>query len=94
MPIKILGNCSNDSENGIDKSPLVQKSSLRTNYIETTIEEDIDLKNQYRIKKITDPISIRKTASKSYVDDNFNDPSTIENTAHVDFIEKNSIIFV
>ena len=41
-----------------DTSLFVQKPYLRTNYIEANIEEDIDLKNQYRIKNIPDPISI------------------------------------
>ena len=32
------------------------------------MEEDIDLKNQYRTKNLPDPISIREAASKNYVD--------------------------
>ena len=50
MPINVIGNSSNNSENKIDTSLFVQKPYLRTNYIEANIEEDIDLKNQYRIK--------------------------------------------
>ena len=46
MPIIVFGNCSNNSDNKIDKSLFVQKLHLRTNYIEAYIEEDIDLKNQ------------------------------------------------
>ena len=65
------------------------KNYLRTNYIETNIEEDIDLNNQYRIKNSPDPISIPEAAAKNYVDNKFNDPSIIWNTTHVDFNYKN-----
>ena len=67
----------------------VQKPYLRTNYIKSIIEEDIDLKNQYRIKNLPDPISIREAASKNYVDNLFNDPSIIKNTALIDLNDKN-----
>ena len=33
--------------------------------MESNIEEDIDLKNQYRIKNLPNLISIRKAASKN-----------------------------
>ena len=52
MPIKIFGNSSNDSDNKIDTSLFVQKPYLRTNYMETAFEEDIDLKNQYKKLKV------------------------------------------
>ena len=58
MPINVFGNSSNRTKNKIDTSLFVQKPYLRTNYIESNIEEDIDLKNQFRIKNIPDPISI------------------------------------
>ena len=64
MPINVFGNSSNNSEQKIDTSLFVQKPYLRTNYIESNIEEDIDLKNQFRIKNVPDPISIREAASK------------------------------
>ena len=89
MPINVFGNSSNNSDNKIDTSLFVQKPYLRTNYIESNIEEDIDLKNQYRIKNLPDPISIGEPVSKQYVDNKFNDPSIIKNTAHVDFNDKN-----
>ena len=50
MPINIFGNSSNICGNKIDTSLFVQKTYLRTIYIDAIIEEDIDLKNQYRIK--------------------------------------------
>ena len=69
MPINVFGN-SNSNDNGkkIDTSLFVQKSNLRHNYKEANIEEDIDLKCQFRIKSLPNPISIREVASKNYVD--------------------------
>ena len=40
-------------------------------------------------KKIPGTVSIWKAASKNYVDNLFNDPSIIKNTAHIDFKDKN-----
>ena len=76
MPINVFGN-SNSKNNGnkIGTSLFVQKPYLRHNYIEANIEEDIDLKNQKRTKSLSDPISIRKAASKNYVVNLFNDRS-------------------
>ena len=69
MPISVFGNSnSNDNNYRIDTSLIVQKPYLRANYIESNIEEDIDLKNQYSIKNVPDPINITETCSKNYVD--------------------------
>ena len=92
MPIKVFGNSSNNSEHKIDTSLFVQKHYLRTHYIEANIEEDIDLKNQYRIKNLPDPISIREEASKIYVGNLFNDPSILKNTEHIDLNDRSLII--
>ena len=89
MPINVFGNSSNNTNNKIDTSLFVQKPYLRTNYIESNIEEDIDLKNQYRIKNLPDPISIREATSKNYVDNLFNDPSIVKNDAHIDLNDRN-----
>ena len=90
MPINVFGNSnSNDSNNKIITSLFVQKPYLRSTYTETDIEEDINLKNQFRIKNLRDPICIIKPASKNYVDNKFNDPSIIENTAHIDLNDRN-----
>ena len=89
MPINVFGNSSNNSDNKIDTSMFVQKPYLRHNYIEADIEEDIDLKNQFRIKNLPDPISIREAASKNYVDNLFNDTSILKNNAHIDLNDRN-----
>ena len=62
---------------------------MRNYYIEANIEEDIDLKNQFRIKNLPDPISIREAASKNYVDNLFNDPSIVKNTENIDLNDRN-----
>ena len=90
MPINVFGNSnSNNSDNKIDTSLFVQKPYLRTIYIESDVEEDIDLKTQFRIKNLPDPISIREAASKNYVDKLFNDPSVLKNTEHIDLNDRN-----
>ena len=52
MPLNVSGKSSspNIKCNKIDTSIFVQTSYLKTNYIESNIEEDIDLKNKFRIK--------------------------------------------
>ena len=57
-------------------------------YIEANIEEDIDLKYQFRIKNLPDPISIREAVPKNYVDNLFNDPTIIKNNAHIDLNDR------
>ena len=89
MPINVYGKSSNNSDNKIDTSLFVRKPYLRTIYIESNVEEDINLKNQYRIKSLPDPISIREAASKNYVDNLFNDPSIMKTTTHIDLIDRN-----
>ena len=55
MPLNVFGRSSSSYDNGkkIDTSLFVQKPYLRFNYMEANMEEDIDLKNLYRIKKTT-----------------------------------------
>ena len=87
MPFNVFGNSSHD--NKTDTSLFVQKPYLRTNYIEANFEKNIDLKNQYRIKILPDPISIREAASKNYIDNLFNDPSILKNTPHIGLNDRN-----
>ena len=88
MPNNVFGNSSNNSDNKIDTSLFVQKPYLKTNYIEANIEEDIDLKNQYKIKNLPNPTKIQDACDKNYVDNKFNDPSIIKNTAHIDLNDR------
>ena len=88
MPINVFGN-SNNSEQRTDTSLFIQKPYLRHNYIGADIEGDIDLKNQYRIKNLPDPISIREPTPKEYVDNLFNDPSIVKNNAHIELNDRN-----
>ena len=89
MPINVFGNSSHDSNNRIDTSLFVQKPYLRSYYIESNIEEDIDLKNQFRIKNLPNPISITEACSKKCADKLFNDPSIIKDTADIDLNDRN-----
>ena len=50
----------------------VSKSYVRANYIESNIEEDIDLKNQFKIKNLPNPINLQDPATKYYVDNKTN----------------------
>ena len=52
-----------------------QKTYLRTNFIETNNKEDIDMKNQTKLKNLPTPIDLHQNTPKSYVDNKFNDPS-------------------
>ena len=91
MPINVFGNSSSSYDNGIeiDTSLFVRKPYFRSNYIESNIEGNIDLKSQFRIKNLPDPVSERELVSKNYVDNKFNDPSIIKNTDHLDLNHKN-----
>ena len=88
MPINVFGNPSNNSEKKTGTCLFVQKFFLRTKYIENIIEEDIDLKHQYKIKTLPHPINIREGVSKKFIYNNFHDPSILKNTTHVDFNNK------
>ena len=90
MPINVFGrSISNNSQNKIDTTLFVKKPYLRSNYIEANIEEDIDLKNQYSVINLSDPISIGEAASKKYVDNLFNDSSIVKNDTHIDLNDRN-----
>ena len=89
MPINVFANSSHDNNNKFDTSLFVQKPFLRKNYVESDLEEDIDLKNQYRIKNVPDPISIREICSNNYVDNLFNNPIIVKNDTHIDLNDRN-----
>ena len=86
MRLSVFGTSSgNDSFKTLDKSSFVQKPYLRTKCIKSNMEEDIDMKNQFRNKNRRDPISIREIDWNNSVDHLFNDPGTIKNTTDIDF---------
>ena len=70
MPINVFVNTNSKDNigNKIDISLFVQKPYLRSNHIESNVEENIDMKNQYRVLIIPDPLSIREACNKTYVD--------------------------
>ena len=89
MPINVFGNSTNNSDTKNVTSLFVQKHYLRTSYMDANFVEDIDIKNQYRIKNLSDTISIREAAPKNYVEHLFNYPSIQKNTKHIDLNDRN-----
>ena len=83
MPINVIGDSSSSKNNGneIDISLFIQKLYLRSNYIEANIEEDFNMKNQFKIKDC--PPENSDAVCISYVDNLFNDSSIIKNTSHL-----------
>ena len=94
IPINIF--CNNfsphNNDNKIDTSLFLQKPYLRFIYIESNVEEDIDLKNQYRTKNLSDTISRREAASKNYVDEKCRDHSIIKTPLMLILMIKISIL--
>ena len=62
---------------------------MRTNYIEANFKENLDSKNQHGNKKLPDPVSFRKAASKNCIDNLFDDRIITKNTNLVDLNGKN-----
>ena len=73
----------------VDTSSVVQESYLGTKYLESKIEDKIDLENQIRIKIFPDPTNFREAASKLVVKSKLNDPSITKNTTYFDFNDEN-----
>ena len=46
----------------------VTKTYIRANYIESNLEEDIDMKNQFKILNLPNPTLLQDPATKYYVD--------------------------
>ena len=92
MPINVIGNSSFSHDNGnkTDTSISVQKPCLRTNYLESNIEGDIDMKKkQYKIKKLPGSQEKSDAVRKCYEDSGLNDPNIIRSTAHAAFNDEN-----
>ena len=69
MPINVFGKSSSPNDNNKRYvSRFVQKSYLRSHYIETDLDHDLNLKNQYRIINLSEPIGDKDGVNKIYID--------------------------
>ena len=64
MLINVFASTSGIDEKKTDASLFVQKPYLRTNYIESNTEEDIDMENQIKIGILSDPLALEKLFRK------------------------------
>ena len=94
MPINDFGSISRNVENKLGTSSLVQKTYLRTNYIEGINKKDFHMTNQFEIKNIPSPPDSQGTASKSYVGFKFNDPSITRKLHMLTLMMKISTTFI
>ena len=92
MPINVFGNSNNNDNNKIDTSKFVQKSYLRSNYIETDLDHDINLKNQYRIINLSDPINNKDGVNKTYIDNKVSEmiKKNIQNDDYISFLDSDN----
>ena len=93
MPINVFGNSnSNDNNNKVDTSRYVEKAYLRSNYIETDIDHDINLKHQYKIINIPEPISDKDGVNKMYIDNKIVDiiKRNIQNDDYISFLDNDN----
>ena len=94
MPINVFGNSSSSNDNKkIDTSRFVQKSYLKSNYIETDIDHDINLKNQYRIINLPNPINNKDAINKIYIDTKIADiiKRNIQNDDYISFLDNDNV---
>ena len=71
-----------DSKSNI-KTSEVTKSYIRDNYIESEMEENIDMKNKYYIKNLPNPIELDDGMNKRYADTNYLKISNYDNNSIV-----------
>ena len=62
---------------GGSKTIGVTKSYVRAHYIESNMEEDIDMKDKFKIKNLIDPINSNDAANKAYIDRNINESTLL-----------------
>ena len=95
MPISVFGNSSssNDNNNKIDLSQYARKSYIRSNYIESDMDHDIDLKNQYRIINTLQPINENGIVNKTYIDTKIADiiKRNIQNDDYISFLDNDNV---
>ena len=93
MPINVFGNSnSNDNNNKVDTSRYVEKAYLRSNYIETDIDHDINLKHQYKIINIPEPTGDKDVVNKIYIDNKIVDiiKRNIQNDDFISFLDNDN----
>ena len=95
MPINVFGNSSssNDYNNKIDLSQYARKSYIRSNYIESDIDHDIDLKNQCRIINTLQPLNDNDIVNKIYIDKIFADiiKRNNQNDDYISFLDNDNV---
>ena len=75
--MNVFGSTSSTGLTNIDTTLFVQKPYLRTNYIESDMEEDIDMKQKFKITNLVDPTNDFEAANKAYVDKNINESTLL-----------------
>ena len=60
----MFGSTSRNTDNKVVTSLLFHKPYLKTKFIKTKIEEEIDMKNQFRINNLKDPFRQRSSFEK------------------------------
>ena len=95
MPINVFGktSSSNENNNKIDTSRVVQKSYLRSIYLEIDIDHDINLKNQYRIINTLQPINENDIVNKIYIDSKIGDiiKRNIQIDDYISFLDNDNV---
>ena len=93
LPISVFGKSNQNIINKIDNSQFVQKSYLRSNYIEENIDQDIDLKNQYRITNIPTPVNDKDFVKKIYIDNKISDiiKKNNQNNDYISFLDNDNV---
>ena len=74
---------SSQSDSQIDTTNFLKKSYINTNYIETNMEEDIDMKNQFYIKNLPNINNSNDCMNKIYADTNYLKSSHYDNNSIV-----------
>ena len=75
--MNVFGSTSLTGQANLDTTLFVQKPYLRTNYIESDMEQDIDMKQKFKIKNLLDPINANDAANKAYIDRNINESTLL-----------------
>ena len=99
MTINVFGNSlasSNDINNKIDLSQYARKSYIRSNYIETDINHNIDLKNQYKLINIPNPINNNDSVNKIYIDTKIADviKRNNQNDDYISFLDNDNVEYI